>query len=55
MDINLLREIVTVLSFGSFLGIVAYAVHPGNKQRFEEASRLPFEGEPEQQGHAEHE
>ena len=28
MDINILREIVTVASFGSFLAIVAYAVSP---------------------------
>jgi cytochrome c oxidase cbb3-type subunit 4 len=43
MDINLLREAVTVLSFGSFVGIVAYAVHPGNKERFEQAARLPLD------------
>jgi cytochrome c oxidase cbb3-type subunit 4 len=43
MDINLLREAVTVLSFGSFVGIVVYAVHPGNKERFEQAARLPLD------------
>jgi len=43
MDINLLREAVTVLSFASFVGIVAWAVSPGNSERFEEASRLPIE------------
>jgi len=43
MDINLLREIVTVASFGSFLAIVAYAVSPGNKKGFEEAARIPLE------------
>ena len=43
MDINILREAVTVLSFGAFIGIVAYALHPGNKQRFEEAARLPLD------------
>jgi cytochrome c oxidase cbb3-type subunit 4 len=43
MDINLLREAVTVLSFGSFVGIVVYAVHPGNKERFEEAARMPLD------------
>ncbi len=46
MDINLLREVVTVLSFASFVGIVAWALHPGNRERFEEAARLPLdEGE----------
>lgn len=43
MDINLLREAVTVASFASFLGIVAYAVHPANRKRFDEAARLPIE------------
>ena len=41
MDINLLREIVTVLSFTVFVGIVAYAASPRNRGRFEEAGRLP--------------
>ena len=43
MDVNLLREAVTVLSFAGFLGIVAYALEPGNKERFEEAARVPLE------------
>ena len=44
--ITLLREAVTVASFATFLGIVAYAVYPGNKKRFDEAARLPLdEGE----------
>jgi len=43
MDMNLLREAVTVLSFAGFLGIVAYALKPGNKERFEEAARVPLE------------
>ena len=38
MEINLLRELVTVLSFTTFVGIVAYAVHPRNKARFEGAA-----------------
>ena len=38
MDINLLREIVTVVSFITFLGILRYALHPANKTRFEEAA-----------------
>ena len=45
MDINLVREAITVVSFVTFAAIVAYAVYPGNKQRFDEASRLPFDEE----------
>ncbi|HEX6634638.1 MAG TPA: cbb3-type cytochrome c oxidase subunit 3 [Usitatibacter sp.] len=43
MDIGLLREIVTVASFGCFLGIVAYALHPGNREKFERAALMPLE------------
>lgn len=43
MDINLIRTIVTVASFIAFLAIVAWAMHAGNRQRFEDASRLPFD------------
>jgi cytochrome c oxidase cbb3-type subunit IV len=43
MDVNTLRIIVTVASFLAFLGIVAYAVHPGNRQRFSEAARVPLD------------
>ncbi len=43
MDINVLREIVTVVSFLTFIGIVAWAVAPGNRAKFEEAARLPLE------------
>jgi len=41
MDINLMREAVTVLSFLGFAGIVAYALSPRNKRHFDEAARLP--------------
>lgn len=43
MDINLVREAVTVVSFVSFLGIVAWAWSSANRGRFEEAARLPFD------------
>ena len=43
MDINLIRETVTVLSFAAFVAIVAWAVHPGNRRRFDEAARLPVD------------
>ena len=45
MDINLLREAVTVVSFASFMGIVWYAVRPGNGAYFDEAAQLPADEE----------
>ncbi|WP_439587394.1 cbb3-type cytochrome oxidase subunit 3 [Hydrogenophaga sp.] len=45
MDINDLRSAVTVISLLTFLGIVAWAWSRRNKDRFEEAARLPFEDE----------
>ena len=43
MDINTLREIMTVASFLAFAGIVAYAYRPGSRGRFEEAARVPLD------------
>lgn len=43
MEINLLREAMTVVSFAAFVGVIVWAVHPRNKQGFEEAARLPFD------------
>ena len=43
MDLDFVRIVVTVLSFAAFLGIVAYAVYPGNRKRFDEASRIPLD------------
>jgi cytochrome c oxidase cbb3-type subunit 4 len=45
MDINDLRSIVTLVSLLTFLGIVAWAWSRRNKERFEEAARLPFQDE----------
>jgi len=42
MDLNDLRMLVTVLSFGMFIGIAAWAWSRRNRARFDEASRLPF-------------
>ncbi len=47
MDINIVREVATVVSFLTFLGILFYAVHPKNKQRFEEQARSVLEDERE--------
>ena len=41
MDVNILREWMTVVSFLSFLGIVAYAMSPRMGRRFDEAAKLP--------------
>jgi cytochrome c oxidase cbb3-type subunit 4 len=45
MDIALVREIVTVVSFATFVGIVWWAVSPHNGKRFEEAARVPLDDE----------
>ena len=43
MDINVLREIVTVAAFCLFVGIVLWAWSGRNRDRFEEAARLPLD------------
>lgn len=45
MDVNDLRIAVTVLSLLSFLGLMAWVVLRRNQRAFEEAARLPFQGE----------
>lgn len=45
MDINTLRSLVTVVSLLVFLGIVAWAWSRRNRERFDEAARLPFQDE----------
>lgn len=42
MDINTLRIIATVAAFGVFLGIAAWAYSSRNRERFDEAGRIPF-------------
>ena len=42
MDINDLRVIVTLLSFGVFAGIVRWAWTRSNRANFDEAAQLPF-------------
>ena len=42
MDINTLREIATVVSFVTFIGVIAWAWSRRNKKRFDEAAHLPF-------------
>ncbi|HVL76274.1 MAG TPA: cbb3-type cytochrome c oxidase subunit 3 [Noviherbaspirillum sp.] len=48
------RNIVTVLSFASFLGIVFWAYSASRKPAFEEAANLPFADEPNSRGEEQH-
>ena len=43
VDITDLRSLATVLSFVTFIGIVAWAWSRRNKESFDEAANLPFE------------
>jgi cytochrome c oxidase cbb3-type subunit 4 len=42
LNVNLLREAVTIACFILFAGIVVWAYARRNRQRFDEAARLPF-------------
>jgi cytochrome c oxidase cbb3-type subunit 4 len=42
VDVNDLRNLVTVLSFVIFGAIVVWALSSRNKARFDEAANLPF-------------
>lgn len=43
MEINLLRTVLTVVSFLAFVGIAIWAFWPGRRERFDEAAHLPFD------------
>ena len=43
IDVNVLRILVTVVSFFVFVGIVAWAWSRRNKAAFDEAAQLPFQ------------
>jgi cytochrome c oxidase cbb3-type subunit 4 len=45
MDINILRSIVTVLTFVIFLGIIWWTMSRRNQADFDEAAQLPFRQE----------
>ena len=45
MDINILRSVVTVLTFAIFLAIVWWAMSKSNQADFDEAAQLPFRKE----------
>ena len=48
MDIDDLRALMTVVSFVTFVGIIAWAYGRGRKRAFEDAARLPFADEPDE-------
>lgn len=43
MDVNILRSIVTLLSFVGFVGLVAWAYSPRRKGHFEEVGAMLLE------------
>ena len=40
MDVNILRSLVTLLSFVGFVGLVAWAYSPRRKRQFEEVGAM---------------
>ncbi len=50
MDINLVRSIITVVCFVTFLGIVFWAYSPARARRFEDAAQLPFREDRDERG-----
>ena len=42
MDVNNLRVVVMVMSFGAFIAIVVWVLARRNAARFEAAAQLPF-------------
>lgn len=49
MDSGTVSGIVTVVFIVVFVGIVGWAYSKGNKQRFEDAGKLPFDDDPSAQ------
>jgi cbb3-type cytochrome oxidase subunit 3 len=45
MDVNDIRDLVTLLSFSFFLGLMAWTYWPGRRDDFAAAEQLPFVGE----------
>jgi cytochrome c oxidase cbb3-type subunit 4 len=43
MDVTTLRVVATLVSFATFIGIVAWAWSRRNAHAFDEAARLPFD------------
>ena len=47
MDLNDIRSVVTLLSFGLFLALMAWTWWPSRRAIADEAAQLPFAGEAE--------
>ena len=45
IEINVLRSVVTVAAFASFVAILVWAYLPARQKKFDEAARLPFKSE----------
>jgi cytochrome c oxidase cbb3-type subunit 4 len=43
MDVTTLRIATTLAAFAMFVGIAGWAYWRGNRERFDEAARIPFE------------
>jgi cytochrome c oxidase cbb3-type subunit 4 len=43
MDITTLRIVATLAAFGTFLGIACWAYSSRNRERFDEAARIPLQ------------
>ena len=50
MDINTLRSLATVLVAVAFVAVCWWAFSPSRRKRFDEAAKLPFADEPQEQG-----
>ena len=42
MEVEIVRSVLTVLSFVSFLGVVAWAYTPTRRERFDRDAMMPF-------------
>ena len=49
MDVTILRSLITVLCFVAFIGIVFWAYSSKQRERFDEAAKLPFADDDMQQ------
>ena len=45
IEINVLRSVVTVAAFASFVAILVWAYLPARQKQFDEAARLPFKSD----------
>ena len=47
-QVTTISQVLALLFFVAlFAGVLVYAFWPGNKKRFEQAARLPFEKDPD--------